>query len=89
MVAKRTAGEQASLNFNENECCSFLRSEMCYLIYELKSMMEIINILKEETRYDRTVNRDQRTYSECEKKTYNDLLAIRISTIRKSVRIST
>ena len=70
MAAKRTPGEQASLNFNENECvslnskcqcCSFLRSEMCYLINELKSMTEIINILKEETRYDRTVSHDQRT----------------------------
>ena len=70
MAAKPTAWEQASLNFNENECvswnsecqcCSFLRSEMCYLINELKSMKEIINIPKEETRYDRTVSHDQRT----------------------------
>jgi hypothetical protein len=30
--------------------------------------MEIINILKEEVKYDRTVNHDQRTYSECAKK---------------------
>ena len=31
-------------------------------------MTEIINILKEEAKYDRTVNHDQRTYSECVKK---------------------
>ena len=41
---------------------------MCYLINELKSMMEIINIIKEETSYDRIVNGDQKTYSECAKK---------------------
>jgi hypothetical protein len=65
--------KEASSNFYENsyvsvnsECqfCTFLRSEVCYLINELKSMMEIINILKEEVKYDRTVNHDQRTYSE-------------------------
>jgi len=30
-------------------------------------MTEIINILNEEVKYDRTVNHDQRTYSECVK----------------------
>ena len=47
---------------SECQCCAFLRSEVCYLINELKSMAEIINILKEEATYDRTRNYDQRTY---------------------------
>jgi hypothetical protein len=41
---------------------------VCYLINELKSVKEIINILKEEVEYDHTVNHDQRTYSDCVKK---------------------
>jgi hypothetical protein len=49
---------------------------MCYLINQLKSMTEIINIIKEETSYDRIVNGDQKTYSECVKKTLKDLFAI-------------
>ena len=77
MAAKCKAVEQASLNFCENDhvfwnsecqCCAFLRSGVCYLVNELKSMTEIINILKEEATYDRTRNYDQRTYSECIKK---------------------
>jgi len=46
---------------------------MCYLINELKSITEII--IKEETSYDRIVNGDQKTYSECVKKTHKDLFA--------------
>jgi len=85
MAAKSTACEQASPKRNQNvyvssnskcQCCILLRSEMCYLINELKSMMEIINIIKEETSYDRIVNGDQKTYSECVKKTHKDLFAV-------------
>ena len=39
-------------------------------------MMEIINIIKEETSYDCIVNGDQKTYSECVKKPLKDLFAI-------------
>jgi len=65
MAAKSTAYVQASPKRNPNvyvpsnsncQCCTLLRSEMCYLINELKPMTEIINILKEETRYNRIVN---------------------------------
>jgi len=50
---------------------------MCYLVNELKSMPEIINIIKEDTSYDHIVNGDQKTYSECvKKKTLKDLFAI-------------
>ena len=78
MAAEHIATKEASSDFYESDyvsarsecqCCSFQRSEVCYLIDELKSMTEIINILKEEAKYDRTVNHDQRrTYSECVKK---------------------
>jgi len=70
MAAKSTACEQASPKRNQNVyvssnskclCCTLLRSEMCYLINELKSMTEIINIIKDETSYDRMVNGDQKT----------------------------
>ena len=85
MAAKHIATKEASSDFYERDyvsvcsecqCCSFIRSEVCYLINELKSMTEIINILKEEAKYDRTVNHDQRTYSECVKKTHNDPLTM-------------
>ena len=78
MAAKCRDTQLTSSNFYENnhvslssecQCCSSLRSEMCYLINELKSMTEIINILKEEVKYDCAVNQDQRTYSACVKKT--------------------
>jgi hypothetical protein len=69
------ATTETSLNYYENkcvsmksecQCCSFLRSEVFYLINELKLLTEIIKILKEEAKYERlTVNYDQRTYSEC------------------------
>jgi len=67
---------EVSSNFNQNnyvsvgsecQCCSYLRSEVCYLVNELKSMTEIINILNKEVKYYRTVNHDQRMYSECVK----------------------
>jgi hypothetical protein len=35
-------------------------------------MTEIINVLKEEVKYDRAVKHDQKTYSDCVKKTQND-----------------
>jgi hypothetical protein len=41
---------------------------VCYLNDELTSMTEIINVLKEEVKYVRTVNHDQRAYSERAKK---------------------
>jgi len=53
---------------SECQCCSYLRSEVCYLVDELNSMTEIINILREEVKYDRTVSHDLRTYGEREKK---------------------
>jgi hypothetical protein len=80
MAAKRVVTYEASSNFYENDqvslssecqCCSLLRSEVCYLINELKSMTEIINVLKEEVKYDRAVNHDLKMYSDCEK-TQND-----------------
>jgi len=66
-----------SSKFNENnyvsvnsecQCCSYLRNEVFYLVDELKSMTEIINILREEVKYDRTVSHDLRTYGERVKK---------------------
>ena len=39
-------------------------------------MTEIINIFKVETSYDSIVNGDQKTYSECVKKTLKDLFAM-------------
>jgi len=83
MAARHMSTMETSSNFNENnyvsvnsecQCCSYLRSEVCYLVRELKSMTEIINILREEVKYDRTVNHNQRTYSERVKKTHSDLL---------------
>jgi len=62
-----------SSKFNENsyvsvnsecQCCSYLRSEVCYLVDEIKSMTEIINILREEVKYNCTVGHDLRMYSE-------------------------
>lgn len=53
---------------SEFQYCSYLRSEVCYLANELKSMTDNINILNEEVKYNRTVNHNQRTYSECVKK---------------------
>jgi hypothetical protein len=53
-------------------------------------MMEIINIFKEEVKYDHTVNHDQRTYSECVKKpTMIYSQCDKLSTTWKSVEIST
>jgi hypothetical protein len=76
MVARHVVTKETSSNFCENrhvsinsECCALPRSKVCYLINELKSMKEIINILKEEVEYDHTVNHDKRTYSDCVKKT--------------------
>ena len=40
---------------------------MCYLVNELKSMMEIINILNEEVKFGPIVKHDQSTYSGCVK----------------------
>ena len=71
------SAKKITSNFNVNsyvstnsecQCCSYLRSEVCYLVNELKSMTEIISILQEEAKYDRTVKHDQRTYSDCIKK---------------------
>ena len=77
MGAKHMATMDVSPDFYENDyvslgsecqCCSYLRSEVCYLLNELKSMREIITILKEEAKYDHTVNHDQKTYSESVRK---------------------
>ena len=85
MAAKHMATKDVSSDFygndyvslgSECQCCSYLRSEVFYLLNELKSMKEIINILKEEAKYDHTVNHDQKTYSESVKKTHNDLLTM-------------
>jgi hypothetical protein len=76
MAAKHVVTNEASSNFYENgqvslssecQCCFLLRIEVCYLINELKSMTEIINILKEEVKYDRAVNHNLKTYSDCVK----------------------
>jgi len=83
MASGQVNTKGTSSKFNEysyvsvnSECqsCSYLRSEVCYLVDELKSMTEIINILREEVKYDRTVGHDLRTYSECVKKKHGDLL---------------
>jgi len=82
MAAGYMSTKEITSNFNVNsyvstnsecQCCSYLRSEVCYLVNELKSVTEIINMLQEEAKYDRTVKHDQRTYSDCIKKTYSDL----------------
>jgi hypothetical protein len=68
MAARHVITKEASSDFYENsyasvnsecQCCSFLRSEVCCLIKELKSITEIINILKEEVKYDHTVNQSE------------------------------
>ena len=46
---------------SECQCCSLLKSEVQYLINDIKSMTKIICILKEELKYDGTMKHDQNT----------------------------
>jgi hypothetical protein len=71
-------GKKDSLIFGTNDevfhiaecqCCSLLKNELQVFVNELKSMVEITNILKEELKYDIATRQDRLPISACEGKT--------------------
>jgi hypothetical protein len=52
----------------EWQCCSLLKNELQVFVNELKSMVEITNILKEELKYDNATRQDRLPIGACEGK---------------------
>jgi hypothetical protein len=50
------------------QCCSFLKSGFQVFTNEIKSMTEIINVLKEELKYDSATKQEPISDSACEGK---------------------
>jgi len=55
-------------HISECQCCSLLKKDMQVFVNELKSMTEIIDILKEELKYASATKQNQLLNSACEGK---------------------
>jgi hypothetical protein len=58
------------------QCCYFLKRDFQVFVNEIKSMTEIINILKEELKYDSAIKQERMSDSDCEGKPKISLFSV-------------